>query len=213
MPSSNSSSSNNDIQFQYWLDASPRFRLSREQRWRARLKIFNFNRLSDNNAATWHALTPQQMAGLVPFTYNFTLRSFDDRYWHGKRLYAELGWGTTSLARNAAAAATTAATDNQTLIRENPAGATPTLIRFFVDSPQYTRETTYVPATDTTALVGGLIGGAIGLLLLVFLVVRAYRRYRDKRDAAEFERLVQNRDPNAEVIETVNQQSRHFDER
>ena len=184
-----SSNSNSSYSFSYWLDASPQFALSRPQDWSLRLKLFNFNKLSDNNATFWVNLTKDQMMGSELFRISFALNEINERYWHGNRIYGELAWQNI----NHSLANGVTKTNQTTLpnqIRQNPAGAQNVMHRIFIDSPAHVTIGNYVAPIDNTWLIVGLICGAIVLLILVYVVYKCRKNRQKKREREEQDRLM-----------------------
>lgn len=61
----------------------------------ARLKVFNFNVLSDNNASIVVPLTAANLLGSAPVLFTLQLSNVPDRYYAGGRLYFEAGVTST----------------------------------------------------------------------------------------------------------------------
>lgn len=174
-----------DPSFTYWLD-TPSFKLSAPTYWTMRFKLFNFNRLSDMGATYAVALTRDQLAGSVPARISFELNSIADKYWHGNRIYGELRWNVTRGGYNANGEDFTSKDRLQN--RTTPRQGQNTLHRIFLDSPAYTSSSTYSAKTDQTALVVGLIAGAIALVIIVYCGVRIFQKKRKSKEKREDER-------------------------
>lgn len=135
--------------FTYFL-LSSRFNLSLETYWNMKMKVFNFNMLSDNSMIHNMSLGKNQMQGDQNVCWSLALANVSDRYWFGDRLYIEIAWNGNS-----------------------PAGinSDQTLQSGFIDSPYDEGETNSTSSSDSsdTALILGVVFGVLGFGIVVLV--------------------------------------------
>lgn len=115
-----------------------------------KMKVFNFNMLSDNSMIHNMSLGKNQMQGDQNVCWSLALANVSDRYWFGDRLYIEIAWNGNS-----------------------PAGinSDQTLQSGFIDSPYDEGETNSTSSSDSsdTALILGVVFGVLGFGIVVLV--------------------------------------------